>query len=214
MLCSVLADSVVTLFKLIVKKCSFVSKWKIQRVSPVNKRGSKSDPSKYRPVTVVDNLSAVFEDSLKPQFSSWAQKFNPDWQFGFVPECGTTDYGADLTLTLQDCLERRKQGVLIAIDIRGAFDRCWWARMKSRLKKKGMKKRAIRLFKSYLTKRYLQVVSRSSKSTLKEIFSSIPQGGKWSDFLFDFDISELHVPDSLNVEAFSTFRICRRCRTL
>ena len=197
-----------------MKKCSFVSKWKIQRVSPVNKRGSKSDPSKYRPVTVVDNLSAVFEDSLKPQFSSWAQKFNPDWQFGFVPECGTTDYGADLTLTLQDCLERRKQGVLIAIDIRGAFDRCWWARMKSRLKKKGMKKRAIRLFKSYLTKRYLQVVSRSSKSTLKEIFSSIPQGGKWSDFLFDFDISELHVPDSLNVEAFSTFRICRRCRTL
>ena len=95
---SVLADSVVTLFKLIVKKCSFVSKWKIQRVTPVHKRGSKSGPSKYRPVTVVDNLSAVFEDFLKSQFSSWAQEFNPDWQFGFVPGCGATDYGAALTL--------------------------------------------------------------------------------------------------------------------
>ena len=75
----------------------------------------------------------------------------------------------------------------------------WWARAKSRLKKKGMKKRALRLLKSYLSKRFIQVISQGSKSTLKEIFSSVPQGGKWSDFLFDLDISEL--PDSLSAEA-------------
>jgi len=186
-----LAPSVTRLFKIIVKKASFVANWKIQRVTPVHKRGSKSSPSKYRPVTVVDNLSAVFEDTVKPQFVSWARHFIPDWQFGFIPDCGTTDYGVALTCTIQDCLERRKQGVLIATDIRGAFDRCWWARMKARLKKKGMRKRALRLLKSYLMKRFLKVVAQGKSSTLKELFSSVPQGGKWSDFLFDLDISEL-----------------------
>ena len=34
-------------------------------------------------------------------------------QYGFIPECGTTDYGAALTFTIQDCLQRRRQGILI-----------------------------------------------------------------------------------------------------
>ena len=122
----------------------------------------------------------------------------PDWQYGFIPECGTTDYGAALTFTIQDCLQRRKQGILIPSDIRGAFDRWWWKRVKNRLKKLGMRKRALRLFKSYLFKRFLRVVSSGESSSLKEIFSSVPQGGKWSHFLFDLDISEL--PDTLSAE--------------
>ena len=66
----VLASSITTLFRFVVKKSSYVSKWKIQRVTPVHKRGSRSDPSKYRPVTVVDNLSAVFEASIQEMGSS------------------------------------------------------------------------------------------------------------------------------------------------
>ena len=120
-------------------------------MSPVHKRAAKSLPKNYRPITVVDNLSAVFEDVVKPQFEAWAKKFIPNWQYGFITECGTNDYGAALTLVIQDCLERRKQGVLIPSDIKGAFDRCWWARMKKRLKKLGMKKRALKLI--YLTRR-------------------------------------------------------------
>ena len=120
----VVEPAVTRLFKIVVKKSAFVSKWKVQRVTPVHKRGSKADPKKHRPVSVVDNLYAVFEDTLKPHFSSWAQEFIPDWQFGFVPGCGTDDYGIALTLKTQDGLERRKEGVLIATDIQGAFDRC------------------------------------------------------------------------------------------
>ena len=171
--CAAVLEPVVTkIFRFVVRNSSFITKWKIQRVTPVHKRGSKTDASKYRPVSVVDNLCAVFEDTVKPQFSSWAMNFVPDWQFGFVPGSGTNDY---------DCLERRKQGVLIATDIKGAFDRCWWARLKQRLKKKGMRERAMKLIRSYFYKRFLKVVSQGKTSSLKEIFSSVPQGGKWSE---------------------------------
>jgi hypothetical protein len=76
----VLTDSVARLFKLIVKKSKYVSNWKIQRVSQVHKRAAKSQAKNYRPVTVVDNLSAVFEDVVKPQFEAWAKKLIPGWQ--------------------------------------------------------------------------------------------------------------------------------------
>jgi hypothetical protein len=193
-----IAPSITRLFKLIVRKSAYVSRWKIQRVSPAHKRGKKTDPTKYRPISVIDNLSSVFEDTIKFQFEAWIHHFIPDWQFGFLPDCGTTDYGAALTFTMQDCLERRKQGVLIPTDIKGAFDRCWWKRLKNRLQKKGMRKRALTLIKNYLFRRFLRVVANGSTSEKKEIFSSVPQGGKLSAPLWDFDISELG--DKLSAE--------------
>ena len=98
----------------------------------------------------------------------------------------TLDYGAPLSLTIQDCLERRKEGVLVLSDTKGAFERCWWLRLKKRLKAKGMGKRALRLMKSYLFTRFLRVVASGESSSIKEIFSSVPQGGKFSPPLSDF----------------------------
>ena len=68
-------------------------------------------------------------------------------------------------------------------------------------KQLGMKKRALRLFKSYLFQRFLKVTlvaSNGKSSPLKQIFSGVPQGGKWSSLLFDVDISELG--DDLSAE--------------
>jgi hypothetical protein len=63
--------------------------------------------------------------------------------------------------------------------------------IKQKLKARGMKGRAFRLMKSYLYKRFLQVVSNGKASDLKEIFSGVPQGGKWSVDLWNFDVNEI-----------------------
>ena len=47
------------------------------------------------------------------------------------------------------------------------------------------------LMRSYLFKRFLRVVASGKTSSIKEIFSSVPQGGKFSPPLWDFDISEM-----------------------
>ena len=93
-------------------------------------------------------------------------------------------------------LEQRKEGLLISLDVKGAFDRVWWGRLKARLKAKGMSGRALRLLKNYLWCRFIGVVVNGDKSSLLGIFSGVPQGAKWSPKLWDFDISEL--PDCLS----------------
>ena len=95
------------LFKFVVRKSTVPPGWKLGRITPVHKRGSVSTCSNYRPVTVIDNLEGVFEGVTKSQLEAWITRFIPDWQYGFLSDHGTVDYGAAMSLTLQDCLERR-----------------------------------------------------------------------------------------------------------
>ena len=103
----VLATMVDRLFKYVVSEAECPVGWKVGRVTPVHKRGKVSEKTNYRPITVLDNVEAAFEDCTKPQFEGWNLSFIPDWQYGFVSGHGTADYGAAMSFTLQDCLERR-----------------------------------------------------------------------------------------------------------
>ena len=49
----------------------------------------------------------------------------------------------------------------------------------------------LRLIRSYLHERHIQVVAGGESSLEKEIFSGVPQGAKWSPKLWNFDISEM-----------------------
>ena len=54
-----------------------------------------------------------------------------------------------------------------------------------------MKGRALKLARNYLYKRFLKVISRGKASKLKQIFSGVPQGGKLSTDLWNFDVNEI-----------------------
>ena len=60
--------------------------------------------------------------------------FIPECQFGFVKSTGTNDYGAALSFKMLSHLDNQGEGILISLDVAGAFDRVWWARLRSRLK--------------------------------------------------------------------------------
>ena len=183
--------AVTKLYKRMVREGMYPSRWKISRVVPPHKRGSVLLEKNYRPLAVLVNLSVYFEETVDPQLDAWASNFVPENQFGFTKRTGTGDYGAALACTMQMHLEARGEGLLISLDVDGAFDRVWWARLKSRLRAKGMRRKALKLLRNYLKKRFLQVVANGDISKIKEMFSSVPQGGKWSPKFWNMDISEM-----------------------
>jgi hypothetical protein len=143
----------------------------------------------YRPVQVLDNCESRFEDVIMPQMYNFLEKFIPSSQFGFLKKCGTQDFGALLVLKVFMALERGNQVLMIPLDVAGAFDRVWHAGLLKKLIAGGMDERAIRLMKDYLKNRFIQVLVGKQKSKKHRIFSSVPQGGKMSAPLWDFDIS-------------------------
>ena len=55
------------LFRMICRHSDFPTSWKISHVTPVFKKGSRTDPTCYRPIAVLPALSHVFEKLLVTQ---------------------------------------------------------------------------------------------------------------------------------------------------
>ena len=62
-----LCGPLTTLFHMICWHSDFPTSWKTSRVTPVFKKGSRTDPTHYRPIAVLPALSRVFEKLLVTQ---------------------------------------------------------------------------------------------------------------------------------------------------
>ena len=80
-----------------------------------------------------------------------------------------------MSFKIHNELERRNDILIVSLDVKGAFDRVWWARLKNRLAARGTKGKALRLLEDYLHERHIQVVAGGKSSAKKEIFSGVPQ---------------------------------------
>ena len=58
---SVISPSVTKLFNQCINFGYFPSEWKMAKIKPLFKNGSKTDPSCYRPISLLSSLSKVFE---------------------------------------------------------------------------------------------------------------------------------------------------------
>ena len=152
---SVVCDAVTRMFKFIVKKCSWPTAWKLARIPPPHKRNSVYLAANYRPLFLLPNISVYFEGSLDDQFDARISKFIPESQFGFVRKSGTDTCGIIEHVNSKGADCRRSEGILISLDVAGAFGRCWWQRLDIRLKKKCMSGRALRFLYDHLSNRFI-----------------------------------------------------------
>ena len=89
-------------------------------ITALHKKGSVKLPKNFCPVQVLMGISTIFEGNIEPQFTRWIMHFIPDVQFGFIPGCGTDEYGAAVVFVIQSCLEKkgadnkRGEGILIS----------------------------------------------------------------------------------------------------
>ena len=85
-----------SLFRIICHTTTFPSSWKISRITPVYKKGARSDPINYRSIAVLPTLSCVFEQLLITQLQRQILPHLPPEQFGFLKGSGTSDAGVSL----------------------------------------------------------------------------------------------------------------------
>ena len=68
----------------------------ISRITPVYKKGARSDPINYRPIAVLPTLSRVFEQLLITLLQRQILPHLPPEQFRFLKGSGTLDAGISL----------------------------------------------------------------------------------------------------------------------
>jgi Reverse transcriptase (RNA-dependent DNA polymerase) len=97
---------------------------KIAKVIPIFKSGSKSDPSNYRPMSLLNIFSKIFETVINSRILNFLSKHNilNINQFGFRKSHSTEFALIKLTDTITSALNSRQLVCTVTIDLTKAFD--------------------------------------------------------------------------------------------
>jgi len=104
---------------------SFPDRLKYSIIKPMYKKGDKSDPSNYRPISMLTSFSKVLEKALYRRLIQHIDNNNNilnEQQFGFRKRLSTEDAIFKLTHEVLNALNNRTMVGSIFCDLEKAFD--------------------------------------------------------------------------------------------
>ena len=193
-----IGKSLTHLFNTILSSGNYPEDWSFGFITPIHKKGNKTDPENYRGITVLSCLGKLFNSILNNRLIKYLEDNNilKDEQAGFRKGFRTTDNIFTLK-TLIDKYARsqkkKKNNVLFScfIDFKSVFDRISRTKLLHKMQKVG------------ITGKFLSVISSvysSDKSCLKignkiaesfQCHNGVKQGDILSPALFNLYLHDL-----------------------
>ena len=178
--------------------CKFPSCLKMGNVTPVYKKGNRSDKDNYHPVSILSNLSKFFESCLCKQISTFFEVFLSKYKCEFRK-------GHSAQHCLLALIEKWKQSVghgkafqMLLTDLSKAFDWRLHSLFIAKLKAYGFDHNSLKLVNDYLSHRFQRIKIGNEYSSWKEIISGVPQGSILELLFFNIHLCDLF----FNIEKF------------
>ncbi|CAK1585636.1 unnamed protein product [Parnassius mnemosyne] len=164
----------------------FPDSLKIAKVSPIHKSGPKTDPSNYRPISVLPVISKVFEKVIYKRLNEYfnAKNFFIEQQYGFRSKSNTLSAAIDVVTKIKTNIDRKHVCLGIFIDLKKAFDTVSHSKLLQKLNNIGITGTALDMLASYLANRQQIVQISNYKSGPQQITCGIPQGSILGPLLF------------------------------
>ena len=182
----VLSKPISELCNLSIKLGSFPDSCKIAKLKPLFKKGSKTNPSNYRPISLLPLISKIIEKLIHEQTSSFLSnnELLYNYQSGFRKNHSTDSC---LTFLHDKILKGFDKGLMtgmILVDLQKAFDTIDHDILLKKLSAIGFSNHTIGWFKSYLSNRLFRVNLENCYSVPSNITCGVPQGFILGPLLF------------------------------
>ena len=161
--------------------------FKISHVTAIWKRsGLKSDPSCYRPISLLPSLSKAMEAIIHKRLLDHVMTNNviTDRQAAYLKGDSTIQQLLYIVNLIRKSWTKGCITHGIFLDVSAAFDKCWHKGIIAKLKQIKVEGSCLDLFTSYLTNRKQCTVVSGQKSEMKAITAGVPQGSKLGPLLW------------------------------